>query len=241
MKFRLGIVAVFALLLAIVPCIGCSDSSAVEEPTDEVEGPIAPKVDEEPEVSTDAESSSVPDTSIEEEGLAEQESPSGTEEAAEAENPDATEPSSEPESETDSGPEVVPATELEQAYLESVSEYVSAIGDSVNVAGALFSEPRYDDEEWETLILAYLSQIEGSPDAFEEVAPPPSLEDASDAALSMLEHCSTFAELMGEAVEDEETEFPEESFEALRKADEFYKEWVGAMAAFLELHPIVAQ
>jgi len=239
LKFRLGIVAVFALLLAMVPCIGCSDSSAVEEPTDEVEVSAAPKVSEEVDssVEPEVEESQIPEVTDEAEAA---EDTAASEPSSEPETATEPEPAAEPEAPADSGPELIPATALEQAYMDSVSDYISTIGDSVNVAAALFSEPQYDDEEWETLILAYLSQIEGSPGAFKEVDPSSSLEDFYDAALSMLEHCSTFAELIGEAVEDEETEFPEESFEALRKADESYQEWVGAMAAFLELHPPMA-
>jgi hypothetical protein len=164
-----------------------------------------------------------------------------SEAAAADEDSEDSEPVVEPEEPAGPGPELVPATDLEQAYVKSVIDYVSAIGDGVNVAGSLFSEPQYDEEDWHTLILAYLAQIEGSPDAFKEVDPPPSLEDFADAAVSLLEHCATFAELLGEAVEDEETEVPEDAVEALMQADASLADMGTALNAFLELHPMMLQ
>ncbi|MBN1856640.1 MAG: hypothetical protein JW846_06795 [Dehalococcoidia bacterium] len=237
MKPVFGVIAVCAMLLVSLTTVACNESSAQVEPTDEVEVSAAPKDSEEVDSSVEPE---VDEThSPEATDESEDSEDAASETSSEADTAVEIEPVAEPEAPDDSGPELIPATELEHAYTTSVIDYVSAIGESVNVAGSLFSEPQYDDDSWNTLISAYLSQIEGSPEAFKEVDPPPSLEDFSDAALSLLEHCSTFATLMIEAVEDEETEVPEDAVEALKQADLSLADMGTALNAFLELHPMM--
>ena len=125
--------------------------------------------------------------------------------------------------------------------MQSVIEYVSVIGDRVNQIGNGLAEPDLENEESMFLLNAYINQVEGSPDAFKEVDPPPALEDFYDAAVELLEHCSAFAELVGETVEDGAPEVPEDAVQELVKADESLAEMGVVMTAFLELHPMYAE
>ena len=215
-----GMVAVLVMLLGMIAGVGHLDGLTLGEPS------------EEPAASSEAETPARAETPAEAETHAEAETPTEAEPPAEAETPEEAETPAEQEP----GPTMT--TGEEQEYLKLVVGFVASLGNNVNQVGSLLAEPALEDQTWRAVATALLSGIEESPDAISEVVPPPALQEFHDAAVLVAEHCSEFAVLVYESLEEGETELSEEATAELMKADEAYVEMERLAMEYLEEHPV---
>ena len=131
-----------------------------------------------------------------------------------------------------------PATGEEEAYLNFVIGYIVGVGNAINQVGALLEVQPEDEATWHLQMAMLLSKIRSSKDAITGVVPPPALEEFHLAGVRVLEHCSTFAVLMGETIDAGEMQLSEEAKAELLLADQVFAEVDRLLTAFLLEHPL---